>query len=139
MTIGKKIPTKPKVYTKEELEIKKELEKYRNNYIFINTNFKRKGEPIFALAFCESVRRIKLDSSKFIFKTLDEILVIISDIIKEHYIESQGNIGIWGDVVSYIYNHIDGEAYIFDINGNQIESEPVFESKAILTIQGKQL
>ena len=39
---------------------KQEVEKFKDSYIFVNTNFKRKNEPIFALAFCENQRRISL-------------------------------------------------------------------------------
>ena len=139
MTIGQKIPNKPKEYTQEELEIRIELEKFKDSYIFVNTNFKRKSEPIFALAFCEARRNIGLNKTGLIFKTDKEIFQIISKVIKEHYIDSDGNIGIWGDIANYVYHHSDGESYIFDIDGNLIKNEIVLESKAILIIGGKKL
>jgi hypothetical protein len=135
MTIGQKIPKVPKVYTEEEIKINKELAKFRGCYIFVNTNFKRKGEPIFALAFCESQRNIGLNKNNLIFKSDDEIFAIISAIVKEHYEQSNGKAGIWGNIVNYVYHHSDGETYIFDTNGNQIESYEVVESRASLRLK----
>jgi hypothetical protein len=134
-TIGQKIPNKPKVYTQEELEIRAELQKFKDSYIFVNTNFKRKSEPIFALAFCEVKRNIGLDKISLIYKTDEEIFHIISEIIKEHYIDSDGNIGIWGDIVNYVYHHSDGEAYVFDTEGTIIRDIDIFENRAILKLR----
>ena len=117
MTISFKIPSVPKVYTKEEIEMKKELVKFKDSYIFVNTNFKRASQPIFALAFCESQRNIAFDKNKFIFKNDNEIFILVSDIIQEHFRITKGKIGIWGDIVNYVYHHSDGETYVFDING----------------------
>ena len=36
-------------------------ERYENNYIFVDTGFKRKKEPIYILALMEPLRRIKLN------------------------------------------------------------------------------
>ncbi|WP_121628918.1 hypothetical protein [Poseidonibacter antarcticus] len=41
-------------------EYYEEKEKFRNSYIFVNTYFRRKNEPIFPLAFCEKYRNISL-------------------------------------------------------------------------------
>ena len=136
MTIGSKIPSVPKVYTKEELAIKKELAKFKNSYIFVNTNFKRTSQPIFALAFCESQRNIALDKNNFIFKNDNEIFILVSDIIQEHFSITKGKIGIWGDIVSYVYHHSNGETYVFDVDGKQIEKIKVVESRASLRLKG---
>jgi len=135
MTIGQKIPSKPKEYTKEELEIKKELSKFKNSYIFINTNFKRKSEPIFVLACCERLRNIVLDKNKLIFKSDDEIFDIISIVIQENYINTKGKAAIWGDIVNYVYHHNDGKTYVFDTNGKKIENIKVFENRASLRLK----
>ncbi|RLA84629.1 MAG: hypothetical protein DRG78_01000 [Epsilonproteobacteria bacterium] len=123
MTIGSKIPSVPKVYTKEELAIKEELVKFKDSYIFVNTNFKRKSESIWLLGACQSQRNISLNKSNLIFKSNDEILTIISDIIKKHYKDTKGKIGIWGNIEDYIYYHKDNQIYTFDTNGNQIHKK----------------
>jgi len=135
VTIGQKIPSKPTVFTEEELKIKKELLKFKDSYIFINTNFRRKSQPIFALAFCEGQRNIALDKNNLIFKSDKEVFQIISDTIKNHYISTNGKIGIWGNVVNYAYHHNDGKVYVFDKYGNQIDSKPIVESRASLRLK----
>lgn len=135
MTIGSKIPTKSKEYTTEELEIKKELLKFKDSYIFINTNFKRKSEPIFALAFCESQRNITLDKNNLIFQSDDKIFYIISNVVKLHYIDTKGTIGIWGDIINYAYHHYNGKVYIFDNEGNQINNRVIVENSEVLRLK----
>ena len=137
MTIGEKIPTKPTIYTEEELKMQEELAKYKDCYIFVNTNFKRKSEPIFALAFCEPLRNISIDKKDLIFKTDKEVFAIISDIVKQHFIDTKGKIGIWGNIVNYVYHHKDGYKYIFDKDGNIIKSKDtdITENKSTLSLK----
>ncbi len=111
-----------------------EIASIKSTYIFINTNFKRTTQPIFALAFCESQRRIKLNLNELIFKSDIEVKEYISEIVKNHYKETSGSIGIWGNIVSYLYHYKDNTRYIFNTDGILMENEDVFESKAILTI-----
>lgn len=112
---------------------KHEVEKFKDSYIFINTNFKRKNEPIFALALCENQRRISLyKNENLLFKTTDEILEILSIEIKKHYLQNSDKLGIWGKIVSYQV-HLFDTIYIFDTNGNLRSNDViVFESKATL-------
>lgn len=133
MNIGSKIPTKPKEYTEEELKLRKELLKFKGCYIFVNTNFRRKTEPIHVLAFCESQRNLAINKSSLVFKNDMEQFKIISDMVKKHYITSEGTIGIWGKIKNYVYHHNDNKSYIFDIDGNLLEGLEVQENKAILT------
>lgn len=112
---------------------KHEVEKFKDSYIFINTNFKRKNEPIFALALCENQRRISLyKKENLLFKSTDEILEILSIEIKKHYLQNSDNLGIWGKIVSFQV-HLFDTIYIFDTNGNLRSNDViVFESKATL-------
>lgn len=114
---------------------KKEIEKFKDSYIFVNTNFKRKNEPIFALALCENQRRISLYKiENLLFKTIDEIFEILSIEIKKHYLLNKGTLKIWGKINSYQI-HLFGKIYVFDINGNlQINDEIVCENRAVLEI-----
>ena len=139
MTIGSKIPTKPKEYTQEEIQIQKELTRFKDCYIFVNTNFKRKNEPIFALAFCEYQRNITLDKNDLLCKNDEEIFTYISQIVQEHYSQTEGKIGIWGDIVNYVYHHYDGKTYLFDRDGTQIETIKVVENRATLQLDGKKI
>jgi hypothetical protein len=123
MPIKQQILTKPKEDTPEEIAQKQEREKFLFCDIFVNTNFRRKNEPIFALAFCESSRHLKIPKDDLLFKTDEEIFAIIGDIIKQHYIETDGILAVWGKIVNYFYRHTDGNRYRFDTDGNLIIDE----------------
>ena len=114
---------------------KQEVEKFKDSYIFVNTNFKRKNEPIFALAFCENQRRIALyKKENLLFKTIDEIFEILSKEIKEHYLQNEGNLKIWGKINSY-HVHLFEKIYVFDINvDSTINNEIVVENRAVSEI-----
>lgn len=105
------------------------------NYIFVNTNFKRKSEPIFALALLEPKRRISLSKIEGLLdKSTNEILNDISNLVKNHYIEYKDGLYIWGKIASYQV-HLFDVIYQFDIEGNLIETnEVVPESMATMRI-----
>jgi hypothetical protein len=134
-TIGQKIPTKLKTYTPEELAYKKEYENFQGCYIFVNTNFKRKNEPIFVLAALEHRRRLSLPKDDLVFKTDEEIFKIIGNLVKNHFIKTGGKLDLWGKIANYNYHHKDGKSYVFDTNGNMVADEKVIESKAILSLK----
>jgi len=129
-------------------EMQKHLHRYQKRldaiakmsqpYIFIDTHFKRKSEPIFVLAFMEGRRRIFIDKEALVYKRLDEALDYVGSIIKEHYRDSKGSLKMWGKIESYVYHHIDGTIWIFDKDGRIIENtEEVTESRVELTIGGR--
>ena len=106
---------------KMQRTLKAEINKYQNCYIFINTNFIRKSEPIFVLAMLESKRYIKINAKQLIFKTENEILDIVSNIVKAHYKKTEGTLPIWGDIANYAYHHNDESVYIFNTLGKFIK------------------
>jgi hypothetical protein len=114
---------------------KQEIEKFKDSYIFVNTNFKRNNEPIFALALCENIRRISLyKKENLLFKTTKEIFEILSKEIQEHYSQNSNTLGIWGKIISYQV-HLFDTIYIFDTNGILKSNDViVFENKATLEI-----
>jgi len=111
-----------------------ELEKFKYSHIFIHTNFKGNNEPIFALAFLESQRRLRVPIENLLFKTENEILNIVKDFVIEHYSVSKGNIGILGKVLNYVFNH-NKIKYIFDTEGNRLFNINVSESMATLKLK----
>ena len=115
-----------------------EVQKLQNDYIFVNTNFRRTTQPVFVLALCESKRRIKLDAKKYVFKNKTEILELISKSVKQHYLSTKGTLGIWGKIENYIYHHKD-KIFTFDTDGTKIIDDEVDESKATLSVKGKLL
>lgn len=109
-------------------ELRKEIERFKDAFIFINTNFKRKGEPILALAFCEGERRISLyKDKKYLFSSLNEILNMVSSEIIKHYIFNEGKAGIWGKIENYQLD-LFGEIYTFDSKGNILDTNENFDT-----------
>jgi hypothetical protein len=120
---------------KEEAYLK-ELERFRGTYIFINTDFKRNNEPIFVLALLEHERTLSLClHEELYFKSTQEVLEIVSKMIKEHYEKNQGKLVVWGEIASYQV-HVDKKTYIFDTSGVLLkQAEPAFESYASLHLK----
>jgi len=102
-------------------------------HIFINTNFKRKGQPIFQLAVLEGRRRIFIDRVK-VFDSCDDGLSMAKKKVTRHYQETQGVIPMWGKIDNYIY-HVADKAYVINPTG-EVESDKsdIFESKATISI-----
>ena len=105
---------------------KKDIYKSKNCYIFVVTDFIRKGEPIFVLVTLESTRRINIESRHLIFKSQEQIKQYIANIVQKHYQISKGKLQTWGKIKHYIFN-CQGEKTIFDIDGNIIKTDEVHE------------
>jgi hypothetical protein len=128
----------PKI-VKSELEIfektVKEYEKFTEVYIFVNTNFKRASQPIFALAIMESFRYVLPNIEKLIFKSDKEVLDTISKFVKSHFIENEGELKMWGKIDIYIYHHYDGKTYTFNKDGEIVKNAPIiFEDHASISL-----
>jgi hypothetical protein len=128
----------PKI-VKSELEIfektVKEYEKFTEVYIFVNTNFKRASQPIFALAIMESFRYVLPNIEKLIFKSDKEVLDTISKFVKSHFIENEGELKMWGKIDIYIYHHYDGKTYTFNKDGEIVKNASIiFEDHASISL-----
>ena len=128
----------PKI-VKSELEIfektVKEYEKFTEVYIFVNTNFKRASQPIFALAIMESFRYVLPNIEKLIFKSDKDVLDIISDFVASHYKVNKGELKIWGKIDNYIYHHYDGKTYTFNKDGEIVKNASIiFEDHASISL-----
>jgi hypothetical protein len=107
-------------------EDKKLFEKIREKlsrkpgHLFVNTNFKRRSEPIFALAAFEGLRNIYIDRKEF--ENKEEELEFVKNFIKNHYKENNGNLKIWRDIKNYIYKSDSFDKYlVIDKNGNIVD------------------
>ena len=107
--------------------------KFRGSYIYIDTNFKRFNEPIFALAMAQHLRYISLTPflDELCFKTLDEQLNIISQIVKDYYQKSK-SLPIFGEITGFKLYFL-GKNYALDTDGNFIQKE-IFEASAWINI-----
>ena len=115
-----------------------ERTKFRGSYIYIDTNFKRFNEPIFALAMAQYLRYISLTPflDELCFKTLDEQLNIISKVVKDYYHKTK-SLPVFGEITGFKLYFL-GENYSLDTDGNFIQKE-IFESIATLKFYTKDI
>lgn len=106
-----------------------ERAKFRGSYIYIDTNFKRFNEPIFALAMAQYLRYISLTPflDELCFKTLDEQLNIISKVVKDYYQKTQ-SLPVFGEITGFKL-YLLGKNYALDTDGNFVQKE-IFEASA---------
>lgn len=105
-------------------------------YIFINTGFKRATQPIFALAACEHLRYLTLPSD-LIFQPALEQLTFINERIEQHFEETNGFLGIWGNVISYFFAYDKGCAIEISPVGHIIANHNDFEPDSQASIEYK--
>ncbi|VYT01405.1 hypothetical protein [Campylobacter ureolyticus] len=108
-----------------------EVNKYKNSYIYIDTNFKRNTEPIFMLAMMQGVRYLYFDKKELVFKSLDKQLQFISKVVKNHYKKIK-KLPLFGEITGYKFNHL-GKNYSFDTDGIPQDME-IYESVAWIKI-----
>lgn len=110
-----------------------ERAKFRGSYIYIDTNFKRRGEPIFALAMAQYLRYISLTPflDELCFKTLDEQLNVISKVVKDYYQKTK-TLPIFGNITGFKL-YLLGKNYALDTDGNFVQKE-IFEASARINI-----
>jgi len=108
-------------------------------YIFVNTNFKRSSQPIFALAFMEGHRRIYIDKLE-VLNSLDEGISIAKQLVAAHYKESNGTLKMWGKIDNYIY-HVNDKKYVLNHNGEMVgpQGVEITESKASLFVGNREI
>ena len=106
--------------------------------IFVNTGFRRKSEPIFALALMEVKRNLPIDK-EIVYEMSDEMLQkYIGSIVQDHYAQNDGKLPLWGTIRNYLYRHTDGRKLLFSLDGKRSHyTGDIVVSKAELTIGGK--
>ena len=107
-------------------------------WMFVDTNFKRSSQPVFALAFMEGRRRIALTKSLKSTDWVDQ-LVYLKHVITEYLNslkEQDGNVQLWGKPVGFYCHLSETHVLKLDLNGNLIEeiNQPVNHGGARLTL-----
>ena len=105
--------------------------KFRGSYIYIDTDFRRNNEPIFALAMAQHLRYISLTPflDELCFKALHEQLKTISKITKSYYQKTQ-TLPIFGAITGFKLYFL-GKNYSLDTNGEFIDKE-IYEQIATI-------
>ncbi len=89
----------------------------KSPYIFVDTNFKRRTEPIHILGATVGHRIIVVKKEDLLFKNEYEVLEIIGNRVKKHFLHKKGYLAVWGQIKQYVYHHHNGKTYLFDSNG----------------------
>lgn len=92
-------------------------------WIFVDTQFKRSGEPIFLLAWMESTRRLRLPVKARLLSR-DELTKVAAGRIREHYRKTEGQLPIWGDIIEYKLVVSDAEQIVMGKDGKVLRAEP---------------
>lgn len=126
-------------YSEEIEAIQRELEERRTAfrpYVFVDTGFHRTTEPVFLLALCESKRRIMLDEAARKMP-LDQQVRYVQSMVKKHFDEHDGQLGVWGSIQRYLFNYADGVQLVIYPDGSvQQEIEADKEPRAELKCSG---
>lgn len=109
----------PSVYQSNIDEIHRDhadrMERFKS-YVFVDTGFRREGQPIAALVMCENQRRIYLDY-KITKKPIYEQVEYVQSLVQRHYAGQSGVLGIWGDIKKYIFIYADDLNLALSVDG----------------------
>ncbi len=103
-------------------EIKAELEKQKNaseSFVFIDTDFKRKSQPIAVLSGMQNRRYLTIDDAVAV-KPLDEQLQGVQEIVTAHY-QTHPILDLWGQVQRYAYFHQADYIVVFSVTGEILD------------------
>ncbi|MEA3544354.1 MAG: hypothetical protein U9R69_03930, partial [Thermodesulfobacteriota bacterium] len=114
------------------------IEKMFPAYIFIDTKFKRQGQPIFSLAFLEGVRHINISKYDVLQNKTAE-LQRIQHIVMQHYRENNGHLKLWGKIHRYLYVYDVKQRLAILPNGEIANDNGCQLQKASLTLKGKDI
>ncbi len=103
-----------------EHKIKEQIKNMQESYIYIDTELKRKGKSMHQLYKEGYKKRIQVRKESLVFLNLTECLDMVQGLIKEHRIQTQGDLGIFGPIRFYYYRHCDGNIFGFDKCGERL-------------------
>jgi hypothetical protein len=109
------------------------------SYVFVDTDFVRTTQPIFVLGFCQGQRCISLDYEIRI-KPINEQVEGVQNLVKRHYIDHDGELGVWGDIKRYLFVYAEGFQLEISPDGDVLgESTPHLIEEASLTVGNKDI
>ncbi len=108
-------------------------------FIFVETDFQRKNEPIFALAAMESTRRIQIQNEIRVLP-LDQQIPLVNQIICNHFLNCGGELPMWGEISGYRYFYTKDQSIVMDVNGSVIaQGSDIPPPTANVKLKGKEL
>ncbi len=117
------------------------IKEFPDYEIFLDTVFRRKkGQPIFVLACLEWKRHIFLDKEILIDLDSCQMIEYARSLVKLHYKETGGDIGIWGKVKYYTLYENGRKISVFQTDGSTAPIDiEILKSQATLTVGGKDI
>lgn len=107
--------------------------------MFVETNFKRRNEPLFALSAMESKRWIVFERS---FRALPAIkqIHVAGKRTRSHYNEHDGVLPLWGTIQHYVLFLTPETTLLLGIDGRVVESDPAARINTVnLSIGGRRV
>ena len=89
----------------------------KDPYLRAETNFRRNGQPIFALMFLSGKKSISIHKESLVYRTNKEIFKNIETLIRKHYEKYAGELPVLGKITHYLYSHTDGNTYKITTEG----------------------
>jgi hypothetical protein len=105
-------------------------------YIWIDTGFTRKSQPLFALAACDDQRYLRFVEGFWRYSLTDQLGETQSR-IRAHVAETGGELGIWGKIKQYWFYYEKNAAYLFNLRGEVLGKRCGAESVGV--VSGRQL
>lgn len=124
------------LYKQVVSEISAELlkEKEPKPYFFLETNFKRDNQPIFALAAMQGERFLSVNRSIYQLP-LNEQLEKLSSLVRVHFNDFP-KFWMWGEIKSYVYFYNEDTVIIFSTDGEVIEACDHYDySRAVMSLK----
>ncbi|RBP68622.1 hypothetical protein [Marinobacter nauticus] len=105
-------------------------------YIWVDTGFMRKSQPLFALAACDDLRYLRFVEGFWRYSLTDQLGETQSR-IRAHVAETGGKLGIWGKIKQYWFYYEKNAAYLFNLRGEVVGKRCGAESVGV--VSGRQL
>lgn len=101
-------------------------------YLFVDTAFRRRNEPLVAMAVLESNRYVPLPQ-RFWRLPLEKQLVQVSEEVRQHMARTAGKLLLWGGIQRYFYFFAEGHAMEIAVDGEVLgEREDIVPSRVVL-------
>jgi|25_taG_2_1085351.scaffolds.fasta_scaffold09875_1 hypothetical protein len=88
-------------------------------YVWVDTDFQRTSQPVFALAACESQRYLRFGRDFWRLPLHDQLLRARRR-IRSHIRGTAGELGIWGAIQRYWFFHKEEQALLLSRDGRVI-------------------
>ncbi|MDX1805015.1 MAG: hypothetical protein R3292_13135 [Alcanivorax sp.] len=89
-------------------------------YLWVDTGFRRRSQPLFAMAACEQFRHLRFEGT-FWRLPLHVQLQRAGQRVRDHMQETGGEVKMWGTVRQYWFFYASNKAYILSRHGDVIE------------------